>query len=114
MTNADDEIGRVCPYARQQCTLAAGCVTHDGNVFGADVLGLEFRALGCEMRGSMLFYVELQTGRLRSGDDIVKLRGKERLRRMHRLDNELRARRDRNGRNATGDAAAAALAPQEG
>lgn len=114
MAEDGGEVGRVCPYARQQCTLAEGCVTHEGVAFGADPLDLEFRALGCEVRGAFLFAGELETGRLRTGDDIVRLRHNARLLRMQKIDRAMRQRRNVAKYEAERDAADAALAPVEG
>ncbi len=92
MAGKRNEIGRVCPYAHQRCTLATGCVTHEGPVFGVDVLSLEFRSLGCAKAGGYLFAGELASGRLSTRNYSVKRRVTTRLRLRHWLDGELRRR----------------------
>lgn len=56
------EVGRVCPYAAQQCGLEAGCVMFDSVPFGADQLDLEARARSCTAAGAFLFAGEVRFG----------------------------------------------------
>jgi hypothetical protein len=84
-----ETIGRVCPFARQQCTLAYGCIEFTETVWGADVAHVELRALSCEKRGAMLYADELRTGELHTGEKIVERRAAWRESRLTSLRNQL-------------------------
>jgi hypothetical protein len=74
VTTDNNEIGRICPYALQQCTLAHGCSTIGDAVFGRTAILVERDALGCNDRGAMLFRRELDSGKLMTQADIEKHR----------------------------------------
>lgn len=61
MLKKGDPVGRVCPYAAQQCGMEAGCLTFDRDVFGVDLVDLELRARGCAARGVHLYAAEIRT-----------------------------------------------------
>lgn len=61
MLKKGDPVGRVCPYAAQQCGMESGCLTFDRDVFGVDLVNLELRARGCAARGVHLYAAEIRT-----------------------------------------------------
>lgn len=108
-----DEIGRICPYARQQCLLEHGCVTVDSDIFGANVLEIESAALQCEQRGSMLYADEITRGKLHRADNIVERRTFARQTRITTLERQLADRR-RRARSETVVKEAIAVAESQG
>ncbi|MBF6606946.1 MAG: hypothetical protein IVW53_15370 [Chloroflexi bacterium] len=104
--------GRICMYARQQCTLADGCVSVERLQMGDDLTAIELRALGCEMRGAMLYAPEIQGAPLKTGEGITEKRAQLREARVNHLYRQIEERRDRQNPVFPKTAAGAAL--QEG
>lgn len=87
------EVGRICLYARQQCTTPTGCPTVGTVRMGDDLLAVELRALGCDLRGAMLYLGEVYGAPLRTGDDIVERRRQLRDQCVKQIYREIEERR---------------------
>jgi hypothetical protein len=92
--------GRVCPYARQTCTIQRGCPTFEDEL-PWDALVVELRAHECANAGSSLYADEVLSGLLSVDHADLEKRTQLRPRRVAQLVAAIQERTARNAAAAT-------------